>query len=525
MVSNKVCIEISRLDFFRFANKSSRDINFNTLLKSNRHCPFHTLNLLNKFNLPHCLSFMSLNYLLKRRLPIQKSPFVYIRVHRHLSYTSVSRYSQDGSTKDKPSNKAPSEPESPDPTDPKKQKTTVDNFLESIRPHLNTAHQQYNKTKTQINSVIVPFKFHFNKAKDAIKEANEKLAQQEQESQNYDFNQDLTKNGTNGKTIQGLPSERERKRRKWAKKLELYIDSLQETIFTATRALNDVTGYSAIQKLRESIEILEKDLEKTKEDARNTKEVYSDAIAKRLQTQKEVNELLQRQHSWSPSDLERFTKLYKDDHETAAYEKQAKEDMEAADAKEEDIQNKLSKAILTRYHEEQIWSDKIRRTSTWGTFGLMGINILLFLVFQLALEPWKRRRLVGNFEQKVQQVLEENAYLQNEKLDVMSKKVEELQESDRLPILNESLRAEVIEDPIEPPAIYELPLPPHQPSLFGYVSSAAHSFMKHFKPSYNLITQAGPAEATIKKEDLITFTTAALVLGISIGTLLSGIFN
>ncbi|NWN97456.1 MAG: hypothetical protein HLX45_07885, partial [Bacillus sp. (in: Bacteria)] len=107
----------------------------------------------------------------------------------------------------------------------------------------------------------------------------------------------------------------------------------------------------------------------------------------------------------------------------------------------------------------------------------------------------------------------------------MSKKVEELQESDRLPILNESLRAEVIEDPIEPPAIHELPLPPHQPSLFGYVSSAAHGFIKHFKPSYNLITQAGPAEATIKKEDLITFTTAALVLGISIGTLLSGIFN
>lgn len=404
---------------------------------------------------------------------------------------------------------------------PEKPRTTVDNFLESIRPHLYTAHQQYERSRKQLNSLISAFKFHLNKAQGAVREVNEKLALQEQESQNYDFKQDLTKqNGNNGSTIEGLPSERERKRRQWAKKLELYIDSLQETIFTATRALNDVTGYSAIQKLRESIEILEKDLEKVKENARVTKDAYSNAIANRLHTQKEVNELLQRQHSWSPTDLERFTKLYKDDHENAMNEKRAKEEMETADAREEETQNKLSKAILTRYHEEQIWSDKIRRTSTWGTFGLMGLNILLFLVFQLALEPWKRRRLVGNFEQKVQQVLEENAYLQNEKLDVMNKKVEELKESDRLPALNQSAIAEIIEDPIEAPPISTLPLPPKDSGFLEKVSLASNSFIQYFKPSYNLLTEVGPAEATIKKEELLTFTGVTLGIGIALGTLL-----
>jgi sensitive to high expression protein 9, mitochondrial len=66
---------------------------------------------------------------------------------------------------------------------------------------------------------------------------------------------------------------------------------------------------------------------------------------------------------------------------------------------------KLSRTILARYHEEQIWSDKIRRMSTWGTWGLMGVNVLLFLVFQIGVEPWRRKRLVKGFEEKVKEAL------------------------------------------------------------------------------------------------------------------------
>ena len=74
--------------------------------------------------------------------------------------------------------------------------------------------------------------------------------------------------------------------------------------------------------------------------------------------------------------------------------------------KAEEAAGKLSASILARYHEEQIWSDKIRRMSTWGTWGLMGVNVLLFLVFQIAVEPWRRRRLVKGFEEKVMEALE-----------------------------------------------------------------------------------------------------------------------
>lgn len=77
-----------------------------------------------------------------------------------------------------------------------------------------------------------------------------------------------------------------------------------------------------------------------------------------------------------------------------------------AEKEAEEAGARLSESILARYHEEQIWSDKIRRMSTWGTWGLMGVNVLLFLVFQIGVEPWRRRRLVKGFEEKVQEALE-----------------------------------------------------------------------------------------------------------------------
>jgi sensitive to high expression protein 9 len=150
----------------------------------------------------------------------------------------------------------------------------------------------------------------------------------------------------------------------------------------------------------------EADVQATRSILRQAKEAYTRAISQRSASQREVNELLQRKHSWSPPDLERFTSLYRSDHENEQRESTAQEAVTAAERKAEESSRKLGASILKRYHEEQIWSDKIRRMSTWGTWGLMGVNVLLFLVFQIGVEPWRRRRLVKGFEEKVAEALE-----------------------------------------------------------------------------------------------------------------------
>ena len=138
----------------------------------------------------------------------------------------------------------------------------------------------------------------------------------------------------------------------------------------------------------------------------SAREAYSKAINQRSGSQREVNELLQRKHAWSSEDLERFTALYRSDHANEHAEAAAQENLANAEREAEEAGARLSSCILARYHEEQIWSEKIRRMSTWGTWGLMGVNILLFLVFQIAVEPWRRKRLVKGFEEKVMEALE-----------------------------------------------------------------------------------------------------------------------
>ncbi|CAO3694065.1 unnamed protein product [Rhizopus stolonifer] len=67
----------------------------------------------------------------------------------------------------------------------------------------------------------------------------------------------------------------------------------------------------------------------------------------------------------------------------------------------------LARSIMERYHEEQLWSDKIRSASTYGTWALMGVNLLLFIAVQTIFEPRKRKRLTDRFEELLVSKVEE----------------------------------------------------------------------------------------------------------------------
>ncbi|KAJ9652171.1 sensitivity to high expression protein she9 [Neophaeococcomyces mojaviensis] len=208
------------------------------------------------------------------------------------------------------------------------------------------------------------------------------------------------------------------------KRFGVYMDNLQSSIFIASKRLNDLTGYTGIEALKRDIENQEHLVRTARQLVRDNRASYSAAIENRSATQREVNDLLHRKHAWSPSDLERFTNLYRSDHANEQAEQKAHEELSKAEQQYEEASTKLAKSILARYHEEQIWSDKIRQMSTWGTWGLMGLNVLLFIVFQILVEPWRRRRLVTGFEEKVQEALREKESLQEKDATIAALKAE-----------------------------------------------------------------------------------------------------
>ncbi len=124
------------------------------------------------------------------------------------------------------------------------------------------------------------------------------------------------------------------------------------------------------------------------------KAAWDAAQTRQASSQKEVVGLLERKSSWSAADLERYMALIRSEHAHEQAVAAAKESLAAAERALEDARVQLEKRERARYHEEQIWSDTIRRNSTWVTFGLMGVNIVILLASLVVIEPWRRRRLV-----------------------------------------------------------------------------------------------------------------------------------
>lgn len=203
-----------------------------------------------------------------------------------------------------------------------------------------------------------------------------------------------------------LPSIQEQRRSSLSKRFTSVMDNLQGNIFIASQRLNELTGYSGIEALKHQISKLESELAESQEVVRVARLTYKSSIAERAANQREVTALLARKDSWTPIDLERFTSLYRNDHQNETSVQEASTKLADAERLAEKTATRLNTTILSRYHEEGVLSDKIRRMSTWGTWGLMGVNILLFLVFQIGFEPYRRRRLVKGFEEKVHEALE-----------------------------------------------------------------------------------------------------------------------
>jgi len=161
------------------------------------------------------------------------------------------------------------------------------------------------------------------------------------------------------------------------------------------------------------LHVQEARIKATRRAAREAKTAYDDAVLQRSISQRQVNDLLQRKSSWTDSDVSNFTSLVRSDHSFEQEEARTK----ARVAEMEDVVDRefseLMRAILARYHEEQVWSDKIRSASTYGSLAVLGINLVVFIMAIIVVEPWKRKRLAQTFEKKVEELGAETKALMN----------------------------------------------------------------------------------------------------------------
>jgi sensitive to high expression protein 9 len=147
---------------------------------------------------------------------------------------------------------------------------------------------------------------------------------------------------------------------------------------------------------------IESRIEGSRVAARAAKLAYENAVSERSQCQREVNDLLQRKSSWSENDVVRFTNLVRQDHLNEQSEAKTKAESALADQSIEQEFQALTRVILNRYHEEQVWSDKIRSASTYGSLLVIGLNLFVFVLAIIVVEPYKRRKMAETFEKRIE---------------------------------------------------------------------------------------------------------------------------
>ncbi len=246
------------------------------------------------------------------------------------------------------------------------------------------------------------------------------------------------------------------------------------------RELNKVTGYGEIESLKRQVAeqgmlshesfslsliltaTTETRIRIAREAARTAKQELEKAVHERAKSQREVNDLLSRKSSWSDDDVGRFTGLVRQDHLYEQAEARAKAKAVYTEDEVDREFTELMRVILHRYHEEQIWSDKIRSASTYGSLTVIGLNLLIFMLAIMIVEPWKRRRLAQTFEKKVEEMSAETIMAFEEKSGDLTAQLKEQQRvvSQLVEAVNRSLQPVAALQAGEVPLETHISLPP-----------------------------------------------------------------
>ncbi|ORZ15135.1 Mdm33 family-domain-containing protein [Absidia repens] len=204
------------------------------------------------------------------------------------------------------------------------------------------------------------------------------------------------------------------------KRLGNDVTDSKDALRRASMALNELTGYNQIELVKKKVTDQATTFELTRDQVQIAKKRYELAIATRSNTQRGINELLQRKHLWTGEDVTQFTELYRLEHEHAKEEDMAKEHYQQKEKQMDREYMALARSIMERYHDEQLWSDKIRSVSTYGTWALMVLNLMLFVAVQTVFEPRKRKRLTDRFEELLVDKVAEQEEKFNDVADTMA---------------------------------------------------------------------------------------------------------
>lgn len=180
-----------------------------------------------------------------------------------------------------------------------------------------------------------------------------------------------------------------------------YTPKIRSELSRLSEKWNTYSGYDAIETAKRRVIEAEAHLASLRKLQSEARQRYLGTVDQRSVSQKTLNDLLQRKASWSDDDLVKYTSLLRSEHSEAREEEAAREEFDAAERQVATAWDQVVKTTLERYHDEQVWSDRVRNVSSYTQLAAVALNLVIFMLAIFLVEPYKRRKLAQTFEERL----------------------------------------------------------------------------------------------------------------------------
>lgn len=156
--------------------------------------------------------------------------------------------------------------------------------------------------------------------------------------------------------------------------------SNHETLFDRVKTMfSETFGEHEISALKKKVNEVSQHFDLSTQSVANAR-----SRARALQTQyedlqKDHMSLMMRRESWTDTDITKFAEVTSNEVKVKRALDEARVALQKSEEEQEFRQLEYMDAVRMRYHEEQIWQDKWRVISTYGTWILIGLNSMIFI--------------------------------------------------------------------------------------------------------------------------------------------------
>eukprot|EP00526_Cylindrotheca_closterium_P014299 CAMPEP_0113649508 /NCGR_PEP_ID=MMETSP0017_2-20120614/26304_1 /TAXON_ID=2856 /ORGANISM="Cylindrotheca closterium" /LENGTH=348 /DNA_ID=CAMNT_0000561881 /DNA_START=175 /DNA_END=1217 /DNA_ORIENTATION=+ /assembly_acc=CAM_ASM_000147 len=183
------------------------------------------------------------------------------------------------------------------------------------------------------------------------------------------------------------------------------------------------SGMREIYQLKEKVDKSSVEFDAKQRQVAEARSELSAALKAWEESQGQHTQLLQTRDKWTPDQAQEFASLVQAEVTVRNNLEAAKKNLTKQESQQASAQIEYMNDLRKRYHEEQIWQDKWRVLSTFGTWGLIVLNSIVFLGSQYMTRLRETRRL-----KDIQSMLEESLSKNSSTLEAMQEQQQQHQE-------------------------------------------------------------------------------------------------